>query len=58
MYLPISCRAYADMHGPTTGDWVRLGDTGLLSEFERDYCVYGRECKFGGGQVLHDGMGQ
>ena len=41
MSLPISRRAYADMYGPTTGDRVRLGDTGLLIEVERDYCVYG-----------------
>ena len=46
------------MYGPTTGDRVRLGDTGLLIEVERDYCVYGEECKFGGGKVLRDGMGQ
>ncbi|MFD2721574.1 urease subunit alpha [Hymenobacter monticola] len=58
MSLPISRRAYADMYGPTTGDRVRLGDTGLLIEVERDYCVYGEECKFGGGKVLRDGMGQ
>ena len=58
MSHPISRRAYADMYGPTTGDRVRLGDTGLLIEVERDYCVYGEECKFGGGKVLRDGMGQ
>ncbi len=58
MSLPISRRAYADMYGPTTGDRVRLGDTGLLIEVEKDYCVYGEECKFGGGKVLRDGMGQ
>ena len=58
MSLPISRRAYADMYGPTTGDRVRLGDTGLLIAVERDYCVYGEECKFGGGKVLRDGMGQ
>lgn len=58
MSLPISRHAYADMYGPTTGDRVRLGDTGLLIEVERDYCVYGEECKFGGGKVLRDGMGQ
>ena len=58
MSLPISRRAYADMYGPTTGDRVRLGDTDLLIEVERDYCVYGEECKFGGGKVLRDGMGQ
>lgn len=58
MSLPISRRAYADMYGPTTGDRVRLGDTDLLIEVEKDYCVYGEECKFGGGKVLRDGMGQ
>ena len=49
---------YADIYGPTTGDRVRLGDTGLLAEVERDLTVYGDECKFGGGKVLRDGMGQ
>ncbi|MCA8832754.1 urease subunit alpha [Hymenobacter pini] len=58
MSLPISRRAYADMYGPTTGDRVRLGDTDLVIEVEHDYCVYGEECKFGGGKVLRDGMGQ
>jgi urease subunit alpha len=46
------------MYGPTTGDRVRLGDTGLLIEVERDYCVYGEECKSDGGKVLRDDMGQ
>ncbi|MDO7875049.1 urease subunit alpha [Hymenobacter sp. ASUV-10] len=58
MPLPLSRRAYAEMYGPTTGDRVRLGDTDLLIEVEHDYCVYGEECKFGGGKVLRDGMGQ
>jgi len=58
MSLPLSRRAYAEMYGPTTGDRVRLGDTDLLIEVERDYCQYGEECKFGGGKVLRDGMGQ
>ena len=49
---------YADMFGPTTGDRVRLGDTALTLEVERDYTVYGDECKFGGGKVLREGMGQ
>src|SRR5258706_353785 len=49
---------YAEMFGPTTGDKVRLGDTGLVLEVERDFAVYGDECKFGGGKVLRDGMGQ
>ena len=49
---------YADMFGPTTGDKVRLGDTGLVLEVERDHTVYGDECKFGGGKVIREGMGQ
>ncbi len=49
---------YADIYGPTTGDRVRLGDTALWLEVERDFAVYGDECKFGGGKVLRDGMGQ
>lgn len=49
---------YADMFGPTVGDSVRLGDTGLWARVERDHTVYGDECKFGGGKVLRDGMGQ
>jgi urease subunit alpha len=49
---------YAEMFGPTTGDKVRLGDTSLLLEVERDYTVYGDECKFGGGKVLREGAGQ
>jgi urease subunit alpha len=49
---------YADMFGPTTGDKVRLGDTSLVLEVERDHTVYGDECKFGGGKVLREGMGQ
>jgi urease subunit alpha len=51
-------RHYADIFGPTTGDRVRLGDTDLLAEVERDHATYGDECKFGGGKVLRDGMGQ
>ncbi len=54
----ISRRAYAEMFGPTTGDRVRLGDTGLLLQVERDFTVYGDEVKFGGGKVIRDGMGQ
>lgn len=46
------------MYGPTTGDKVRLGDTNLYAEIEKDYAVYGDECVFGGGKVLRDGMGQ
>ncbi|HWN85558.1 MAG TPA: urease subunit alpha, partial [Vicinamibacterales bacterium] len=51
-------RHYADIYGPTTGDRVRLGDTSLIAEVESDATVYGDECKFGGGKVLRDGMGQ
>lgn len=51
-------QAYADMFGPTTGDLVRLADTELWIRVETDYTVYGDECKFGGGKVLRDGMGQ
>jgi len=54
----ISRRAYAEMFGPTTGDRVRLGDTELVIEVERDYTIYGEEVKFGGGKVIRDGMGQ
>ncbi|MGZ3479602.1 MAG: urease subunit alpha [Myxococcaceae bacterium] len=51
-------RHYADLYGPTTGDRVRLGDTALVAEVERDLTSYGDECKFGGGKVLRDGQGQ
>jgi urease subunit alpha len=54
----ISRGAYAEMYGPTTGDRVRLGDTDLLIQIERDLTVYGEEVKFGGGKVIRDGMGQ
>ena len=50
--------AYADMFGPTTGDRVRLADTDLIVEVERDHTTYGEEVKFGGGKVIRDGMGQ
>ncbi len=50
--------AYADMFGPTTGDRVRLADTELFVEVERDLTIYGEEVKFGGGKVIRDGMGQ
>jgi urease subunit alpha len=49
---------YADIYGPTTGDRIRLGDTGLVAEVESDATVYGDECKFGGGKVLRDAQGQ
>ena len=54
----ISRQAYAEMYGPTLGDRVRLGDTGLLIEVEQDHTRYGDEVKFGGGKVIRDGMGQ
>jgi urease subunit alpha len=54
----IGKRAYAEMYGPTVGDRVRLGDTDLIIEVEKDYTVYGDEVKFGGGKVIRDGMGQ
>jgi urease subunit alpha len=54
----ITRQAYADMFGPTTGDRVRLADTDLVIEVERDLTTYGEEVKFGGGKVIRDGMGQ
>ncbi|MGB1220105.1 MAG: hypothetical protein ACPG43_01125, partial [Alcanivoracaceae bacterium] len=54
----MSRQAYADMFGPTTGDRVRLADTELFIEVEKDFTVYGDEVKFGGGKVIRDGMGQ
>jgi len=56
--VTISRKAYADMYGPTTGDRVRLADTELWIEVEKDFTVYGDEVKFGGGKVIRDGMGQ
>ena len=58
MSTTISRRDYAEMFGPTTGDRVRLADTDLMIEVERDLTVYGEEVKFGGGKVIRDGMGQ
>ena len=49
---------YAEIFGPTTGDRLRLGDTSLVLKVEKDFAVYGDECKFGGGKVLREGMGQ
>ena len=54
----IDRRSYAQMFGPTTGDKVRLGDTELWIEVEKDFTTYGDEVKFGGGKVIRDGMGQ
>ncbi|WP_306260959.1 urease subunit alpha [Pararhizobium sp. IMCC21322] len=58
MPAKISRAAYADMFGPTTGDKVRLADTELFIEVEKDLTTYGEEVKFGGGKVIRDGMGQ
>ena len=58
MSAKITRQAYAEMFGPTTGDRLRLADTGLIIEVEKDYTIYGEEVKFGGGKVIRDGMGQ
>jgi urease subunit alpha len=58
MARSIGRQAYAEMFGPTTGDRVRLADTDLWIEVEKDHTVYGEEVKFGGGKVIRDGMGQ
>ena len=58
MSLRINRQAYAEMFGPTTGDRVRLADTDLVIEVEKDHTIYGEEVKFGGGKVIRDGMGQ
>src|SRR5262245_6015807 len=54
----IGRHAYSQMYGPTTGDRVRLADTELIVQVERDHTIYGEEVKFGGGKVIRDGMGQ
>jgi urease subunit alpha len=56
--MKISRTAYAEMFGPTIGDRIRLADTDLVIEIEKDFTVYGEEVKFGGGKVIRDGMGQ
>ena len=56
--MKISRQNYADIYGPTVGDRVRLADTDLWIEVEKDYTIYGEEVKFGGGKVIRDGMGQ
>ena len=56
--MKVARRAYADLYGPTTGDKVRLGDTALLIEIEKDLAPYGDEVVFGGGKVIRDGQGQ
>src|SRR5207302_5223216 len=54
----MSRAAYAQMFGPTVGDRLRLADTDLIVEVEKDFTTYGEEVKFGGGKVIRDGMGQ
>ena len=54
----LSRSAYAGMYGPTVGDRLRLADTDLILEVEKDFTTYGEEVKFGGGKVIRDGMGQ
>src|SRR5262249_10528943 len=58
MSLSIPRSVYADLYGPTTGDRVRLADTELIVEVEKDFTAYGDEITFGGGKVIRDGMGQ
>src|ERR1700737_4686032 len=58
MATKITRQAYAEMFGPTAGDRIRLADTALVIQVEKDYTVYGEEGKFGGGKVIRDGMGQ
>src|SRR5216683_4343999 len=58
MSLNIPRRTYADLYGPTTGDRIRLADTELTIEIEKDFTRYGDEVTFGGGKVIRDGMGQ
>ncbi len=58
MSTKITRQAYAEMFGPTTGDRLRLADTDLIIEVEKDHTIYGEEVKFGGGKVIRDGMGQ
>ena len=55
--MEISRERYAELFGPTTGDRIRLGDTSLIAEVQRDTTVYGDECVFGGGKTLRDGLG-
>ncbi len=58
MAFTLSRAAYAGMFGPTVGDKIRLADTELLIQVEKDFTTYGEEVKFGGGKVIRDGMGQ
>ena len=56
--IKISRKEYVSMYGPTTGDKIRLADTDLIAEIEKDYTIYGEEIKFGGGKTIRDGMAQ
>src|SRR5262245_25435858 len=58
MSVKLPRRTYADLYGPKTGDRVRLADTELIIEVEKDFTSYGDEITFGGGKVIRDGMGQ
>ena len=58
MSFKMTRKQYAEMYGPTTGDSIRLADTDLFIEIEKDYTTYGEEVVFGGGKVIRDGMGQ
>ena len=58
MVQSINRNSYASMYGPTIGDKIRLADTELFIEIEKDFTNYGEEVKFGGGKVIRDGMGQ
>ena len=58
MSCTIDGKKYAAMYGPTTGDKIRLADTNLVIQVDKDFTVYGDEAKFGGGKTLRDGMGQ
>src|ERR1700723_2958055 len=58
MPIKMNRAAYAQMFGPTVGDKIRLADTDIVIEVEKDYATYGEEVKFGGGKVIRDGMGQ
>lgn len=58
MSFKMSRKQYAEMYGPTTGDSIRLADTDLFIQIEKDYTSYGEEVVFGGGKVIRDGMGQ
>ncbi len=58
MSVKLSRAAYAGHYGPTTGDRIRLADTELIIEIEKDFTIYGEEVQFGGGKVIRDGQGQ